>query len=344
MKPATFARRLLTWFDQYGRKTLPWQQDISPYRVWVSEIMLQQTQVTTVIPYYEKFMQRFPSVDELARASQDEVLHQWTGLGYYARGRNLHKAAQVVMQEYNGEFPVTTEELESLPGIGRSTAGAIVSICTGKKAPILDGNVKRVLARCFAVDGWPGANDTAKKLWAIAESMTPEQRVPDYTQAIMDLGAMVCTRSSPKCGVCPFEDKCIANAEHTIELYPGKKPKKVLPVKSTCMLLIETKGEVLLEQRPPDGLWGGLYSLPECEVADIDEALDRRGLNAGERVSLPEFRHSFTHFHLDITPVHIKVQEISRVGEADRSIWYNLTRPEEVGLTKPAVKLLGMLK
>ena len=338
----TFATKLLDWFDHHGRKDLPWQQAINPYRVWVSEIMLQQTQVKTVIPYYERFMAKFPTVDRLANASPDEVLHQWTGLGYYARARNLHATAQSVMNEYNGEFPSTTGELESLPGIGRSTAAAIVSICTGKRAAILDGNVKRVLARCFQVEGWPGSTQTAKVLWEHAERLTPDERVADYTQAIMDLGAMICTRSSPACLHCPFVQDCEAQINGSIKDYPGKKPKKAIPVRTTHMLIIHQNGELLLEQRPPSGLWGGLWSLIEAQDrAEIETRIDSLGLRITTQEDQLAFRHTFTHFHLDITPVLINVSGDGGVADSDRLVWFDPRQPLEIGLTRPATRILA---
>ena len=252
-----FQRAILRWFDQHGRTNLPWQQNISPYRVWVSEIMLQQTQVTTVIPYFERFMDSFPTVQTLAAAPLDEVLHHWTGLGYYARARNMHKAAQVVCQQYKGNFPSTIDQLCDLPGIGRSTAGAISAIAFKIPATILDGNVKRVLARFSAIAGWPGKADVVQQLWLVAENFTPQERIADYTQAMMDLGATICTRASPSCHQCPLTDSCIAYAQGNQRAYPGKKPKKKLPVRSRYFLLIRNKqGEILLQQNPPAGLWG----------------------------------------------------------------------------------------
>lgn len=338
-----FADRLLAWFDTHGRKDLPWQQDKSPYRVWVSEIMLQQTQVTTVIPYYEKFMVRFPAVEALAAATEDEVLHQWTGLGYYARARNLHKAARQIVNQLGGVFPDTIDGLTALPGIGRSTAGAIVAICSGEHAAILDGNVKRVLARCFAIEGWPGAAKTEQALWRKAEALTPTSRVADYTQAIMDLGAMICTRSSPLCNGCPLHSECVACRERTIDQFPGKKPKKELPVKTTTMLVIENDAhELLLEKRPGQGLWGGLWSFPECEIDQLDEFLADQGLNPENQTPLSPFRHTFTHFHLDIVPVHLQVTETAAsVRETDSLCWFDPHRPQEIGLTRPVSKILA---
>lgn len=338
----SFSTRLLSWFDQHGRKHLPWQQDINAYRVWVSEIMLQQTQVTTVIPYFERFMQRFPMVTDLANAQQDEVLHLWTGLGYYARARNLHKTAQMVRDQYNGEFPNSQEQLEALPGIGRSTAGAIRAIAFKQHASILDGNVKRVLARHFKVAGWPGNAKVAKALWSHAEALTPSERTADYTQAIMDLGATLCVRSRPLCDLCPVAADCAAKQANEVEQYPGKKPKKDKPVRSTCMLMLENEaGEVLLEQRPARGLWGGLWSFPECSEADLHRELAQ--WKARQTDTLEPFRHTFTHFHLDITPVRCRANEFDIVSEKS-TLWYSLDQPEEVGLTKPVTKLLEVLR
>jgi len=233
-----FSDKVLNWFDQQGRKDLPWQQDINPYRVWVSEIMLQQTQVKTVIPYYQRFMQSFPTVEALAKATQDDVLKHWSGLGYYARGRNLHKSAQMVCNEFSGAFPVTLDEMQSLPGIGRSTAAAILSIAHNQQQAILDGNVKRVIARVFAVSGWPGQSAVLKKFWMLAEKLVPDSRNADYTQAMMDLGATVCTRTKPACENCPLSADCLAFKQGNIADYPGKKPKKALPKKQAIMLML----------------------------------------------------------------------------------------------------------
>lgn len=342
-----FAARLLAWFDDHGRKDLPWQQDKSPYRVWVSEIMLQQTQVTTVIPYYERFMARFPDVASLAEAPLDDVLHHWSGLGYYARARNLHRTAVTVCDDYNGEFPDSLEAMMALPGIGRSTAGAILSIARGQRQPILDGNVKRVLARFHAIEGWPGKTETLNRLWDAAEAVTPDRRVDDYTQAIMDLGATLCTRSKPGCLLCPFEGDCAAHAQGNETAYPGRKPKKDKPLRQTVMLIVHDNGELYLEKRPGSGIWGGLWSLPEVDDrARIDGWLEERfSLNADQSRDWPALRHSFSHYDLDILPVEVQVQSASRkVADRENAGWYAIDTPPGVGLPAPVQTLIERLR
>ncbi len=341
MTPAQFQRAVLGWYDQHGRKDLPWQQQISPYRVWVSEIMLQQTQVQTVIPYFERFMQRFPSVEALANADIDDVLHHWTGLGYYARARNLHKAANLLVQEFGGKFPDAVETLTTLPGIGRSTAGAIASISMDVRAPILDGNVKRVLARFYAVPGWPGERAVEQALWQHAERLTPSKRLRDYTQVMMDLGATVCTRSKPACERCPLQRACVASAQGTTGDFPGRKARRSLPVRQTWMLLLENAdGQLLLEQRPPAGLWGGLWCPPQLDQPDqLPQALRQLSLRGGNARSLPAFRHTFSHFHLDIQPLHIRTRAAG-VADASNGRWVNPAAPGRLGLAAPVKKLL----
>ena len=342
-----FAPRVLAWFDQHGRKDLPWQRDIDPYRVWVSEIMLQQTQVKTVIPYFERFMAAFPSVQELAAAERDRVLHLWTGLGYYARARNLHRAARVVCEELDGEFPDTVEVLCELPGVGRSTAGAIVSIACGARAVILDGNVKRVLARFRAVDGWPGRTAVHRQLWEIADNYTPDQRSADYTQAMMDLGATLCTRSAPACGQCPLASDCQARSSGRQLDYPGRKPRKVMPVRNTSFVMVTAPdGAVWLERRPASGIWGGLWCFPELQDAAAvqDWCLDRWGLEPAAVVAWEEFRHTFSHYHLDIRPLQVTLERTpTAVMEARDQLWYNSRRPPEIGLAAPVASLLARL-
>ncbi|MBU2886570.1 A/G-specific adenine glycosylase [Gilvimarinus agarilyticus] len=342
----TFSRAVLIWFDEHGRKHLPWQQNITPYRVWLSEIMLQQTQVTTVIPYFERFTQRYPSVQALAAAPLDDVLHLWTGLGYYARARNLHKCAQQVVENYDGDFPGTVEQLAALPGIGESTAGAIVSIAFGKYATILDGNVKRVLARYHAIDGWPGQSGPLKALWEKARLHTPESRCNHYTQAMMDLGATVCTRSKPACEHCPLGDGCTARATGRQLDYPGKKPKKDKPVKSTYLLMLRAPtGGLLLQQRPATGIWGGLWSFPEYPLqADLAAECRQHFGEPGAIELWDTYRHTFSHYHLDITPAYIPLLSLpDKVMEAGPSLWYNVHQPESVGLAAPVKRLLEKL-
>lgn len=369
-----FAQTALAWFDQHGRKHLPWQQDITAYSVWVSEIMLQQTQVSTVIPYYERFMQSFPTVTALAEAPQEDVLHHWTGLGYYARARNLHKAAQAIANDHNGEFPTDFEDVLALPGIGRSTAGAILSIADHQIHAILDGNVKRVLTRFFAVEGWTGSKTVENQLWEFADQLTPQQRIADYTQVMMDLGATVCTRSKPKCEECPLQVECLAFASVRQAELPHKKPKKTIPTKYTTVLIPMLYDRVLMTKRPDEGIWGGLwwfegeFTLEQQALpADLAEAAPEantefmvagqpHGVNAVE--SLPEFKHTFSHFHLHIQPVIIYLAEAQagpdaqgRVAEASPNYvannlqqWVDYHQPADIGLCKPAITIFNQLQ
>lgn len=348
-----FAERMLAWHARHGRHDLPWQQAPDPYRVWISEIMLQQTRVSTVIPYYRQFLSRFPTVTDLAAAAGDEVLHLWTGLGYYARARNLHRAAQEITNEHGGAFPDSIEALESLPGIGRSTAGAILSLGKGVPAPILDGNVKRVLARCFAVEGWPGRTAVARELWALSEELTPDDhRAGDYNQAMMDLGATLCTRGRPDCDRCPLAGQCIARREETIERFPGRKPSRKMPERRTCMVMItDGAGRVLLQKRPASGIWGGLWSFPECDTPDqATQLADRlpgvapvRTGSADKPEPWTALRHTFSHYHLDITPVRIAARAIDTVAESGGTLWYPLNHSIPVGLAAPVRRLLDRL-
>jgi A/G-specific adenine glycosylase len=339
-----FAGRLLAWFDDNGRRNLPWQQNVTAYRVWVSEIMLQQTQVQTVIPYFNRFIDRFPDIGALASAEQDEVLSHWTGLGYYARARNLHKAAREIAGEHDGRFPDSVDEVIALPGIGRSTAGAILALAYGQRHTILDGNVKRVLARHEAIAGWPGKTRVAADLWNVAERNTPHERCAEYTQAIMDLGATLCTRSKPGCDACPVAVDCSARQADTIEQYPGRKPKKIKPLRQTTMVMAINNGAIFLERRPPVGIWGGLWSLPEVEC--IDEwclrTLDQQPDNTEQREVL---RHSFSHFDLDIQPVVVRVASPSRkVADSPDSTWHLLDDEPPGGMAAPVQQLLNSLK
>ena len=292
-RSADFAGRVLDWYDRHGRKDLPWQQAVTPYRVWVSEIMLQQTQVATAIPYFERFMASYPTLADLAEAPLDDVLHHWAGLGYYARARNLHKAAQLAVDRHDGELPAALDDLEALPGIGRSTAGAILSRGMGRRAAILDGNVKRVLARHEALAGDPARSEVLRRFWDVAERYTPVERTANYNQAMMDLGATLCTRSRPACGICPVNDSCRGHAEGSPAQYPQKQRKAATPERATRMLLcLNARGEVWLRQRPPSGLWGGLWTFPELPL--------EAGAPAGQ--DWPAFVHVFTHFRLHIHP------------------------------------------
>ncbi|MFZ2725545.1 MAG: A/G-specific adenine glycosylase [Methylococcaceae bacterium] len=341
MTPQLFQQCILNWFDSHGRKHLPWQQNSSPYWVWLSEIMLQQTQVNTVIPYFQKFIDRFPTLEDLANASLDEVLPFWAGLGYYARARNLHKTAQIIAQK--GEFPHSLEELTALAGIGRSTAGAILSIAFHQSQPILDGNVKRVLARFEAVSGWTGKPQVAEQLWDISSRYTPIERVADYTQAMMDLGATVCVRSRPYCGVCPLASHCKAKLSNSVSLYPTPKPSKTLPVKTVVFLLLRNPDNaVLLTKRPPLGIWGGLWSLLEFDTPE--QATDwciTKNINITEQQLLAVQRHTFSHYHLDYTPLLVRTNSpINYVMEANSTVWYNAIELEQLALAAPIKTLL----
>ena len=342
----SFATRLLQWYDQHGRQNLPWHRDRSPYRVWVSEIMLQQTQVATVIPYFNQFMVRFPDVHELARAERSEVLSHWSGLGYYARARNLHNAAVEIVEHYGGTFPSDPDTLQTLPGIGRSTAAAIAAQAFDVPAAILDGNAKRVLARYHAVGGWPGRAPVLNKLWEHAEAHTPRERVRDYTQAIMDLGSLLCTRRRPGCAACPVSSDCAAYARNNPEAYPASKPKKEKPQRSTWMLLVEDHaGRLLFEERPPSGIWGGLLSLPEADPAlQPEEVPDycttRLGLEVESPQALEVFRHTFSHYHLDIHPLRLSAGRQTTVADDQRYRWLSREEAQLEGLPAPIRRLI----
>ena len=332
LQPGTFQSAVLSWFDQEGRKNLPWQTDPAPYRVWVSETMLQQTQVATVIPYFVRFMDRFPNLEVLAMASCEDVLGHWAGLGYYARARNLHKAAQVVLSDFAGELPVNAEVLAKLPGIGRSTAGAIVSLALGIHAPILDGNVKRVLSRYAGIVGWAGDAKTKEALWQLSERLTPHVRVGDYNQAMMDLGATLCTRSKPSCGRCPLQTGCFAYAQDLTGKLPTPRPKKEMPIRSCFMLVLQDgEGRFYLEKRPPVGVWGGLWSFLQFDTReDLADWCQVRKISANLAV-LPEQRHTFSHYHLDFTPLVGRVKPASTIAE-EGTVW---AKPED-GCPLPA--------
>jgi A/G-specific adenine glycosylase len=348
MKADEFAARLLAWYDVHGRKNLPWQQDATPYRVWVSEVMLQQTQVSTVIPYFERFMARFPTVQDLAAAPEDEVLHLWTGLGYYARARNLQATARRLVADHGGEFPAELEEVMALPGIGRSTAGAILALSRGARHPILDGNVKRVLARVFGIDGDPGSAAVMTRLWSQAEDCTPAQSAGPYTQAIMDLGATLCTRARPACTLCPMTGDCVAAREGRQAELPGIKQRRTRGKREATLLLAESGDKatraILVERRPSPGIWGGLWSPPQFPTEDEALAWVRRELGEphGYWSALEPIEHAFTHFDLRLNPVRVRCGPAPQVRD-DGRLWYALDAPPKVGLPQPIRRLFERL-
>lgn len=330
-----FASTLIHWQKTHGRHDLPWQNTRDPYAIWVSEIMLQQTQVAAVIAYYQKFMQRFPDIARLASAEQDEVLQHWSGLGYYSRARNLHHAAQIITEEYDGCFPSDFEDIQKLPGIGRSTAAAIASFAFDTPQPILDGNVKRVFARHFLVEGWPGLPKVEKQLWRLAEELMPERGMVAYTQGLMDLGATLCTRSRPRCDDCPLQLTCVAYAENKVKALPNSKPRKTIPERSITMLLLLQGDEVLLEKRPPSGIWGGLWSLPEMASNEDAQTMarERYGLETEALTTLPVLTHTFTHFRLHITPQPLRIT--GHLNEARQALVMLLNREDAIGAALP---------
>jgi len=333
---SSFAERVIEWQQADGRHDLPWQNTRDPYLIWLSETMLQQTQVSAVVPYYRRFLARFPDMASLAVADQDEVLVLWSGLGYYARARNLHAAARMVVERHDGEFPQTIEDLIALPGVGRSTAGAISVFAFGARAPILDGNVKRVLARAFGIEGFPGEKAIETAMWARAETLLPERNVEIYTQGLMDLGASVCTRSRPRCDICPLQGDCVAKREGRIASLPTPRPRKPLPQKSTVMLILRRNREVLLERRPAPGIWGGLWSFPE--IADLGDAPGAMRIRFGAEVmaegTLPAVHHGFTHYALTITPALLRVTQLALRAHSPGLIW--LTPADAIGAAVPA--------
>jgi A/G-specific adenine glycosylase len=341
-----FSLSVLGWFELHGRTELPWQFNKTAYRVWLSEIMLQQTQVATVIPYYQRFLQSFPTIQLLADANIDEVLQHWQGLGYYARARNLHRAAQILRDEYDSEFPQDMVQVLSLPGIGRSTAGAILTFASNQSWPILDGNVKRVLARCFQIEGWYGKAKTMAELWHVAEQLTPKKQTDNYNQAMMDIGALVCIKSKPVCESCPLIKSCQGFKYSTQSIYPEKKPKKAKPHKQTLMLLHRYQGQVLLYRRPPTGIWGGLWSLPEVESSQGLNEWQRQNLNslkAPGDIKVDLLRHQFTHFSLDISVAVIELDQLpSKVSDTIDIAFVECGALSKYGLPTPVSKILSM--
>lgn len=330
-----FAQRVIVWQKRSGRHDLPWQQGGArdPYRIWLAEIMLQQTQVATAIPYYQRFLVRFPDLASLAAAPAEEVMAQWSGLGYYARARNLQRAAQLIVAEWGGRFPRGAGDIQTLPGIGRSTAAAIAVFAFGARAAILDGNVKRVLARAFGIEGFPGDKAVENRLWALAESLLPGRGIKAYTQGLMDLGATLCTRSRPRCGACPLAAQCAALRENRIAELPSPRARRAVPQRAVTLLVLCCRGRVLLERRPPKGIWGGLLSLPELAAGQPA----RRYAGA---MQLPVVRHAFTHFRLDITPLLCKV---SRCNTPEGSVWWSLKALDMAPLPAPIRRILENL-
>lgn len=340
MKDLSFSERLLTWWDKHGRKDLPWQRPRTTYRVWVAEIMLQQTQVKTVIPYYKRFIEKFPDLQSLAAAGTDDVLALWSGLGYYARARNLHKAARLCVEDFGGLVPESPQALETLPGIGQSTANAIFSQAYDQPAVVLDGNVKRVLCRHDAIAGWPGKSSVHKELWGAAEYLLPESRGADYTQAIMDLGATLCTRSKPACDDCPVNSDCTARLKNRVEEFPAPRPGIKVTEKSFHMLILQDRdGRILLERRPPTGIWGGLWSLP---ADDNDQAVKQRlGVDSADLNPLPSLQHQLTHMRMTILPLFAEVTRIPKGVECGAEQgWFGHKEWSALGLPKPVRQLL----
>ena len=338
------AQALIRWHATHGRHDLPWQQDRTPYRVWVSEIMLQQTQVVTVIGYYQRFTQRFPDVQSLAAAPLDEVLHLWSGLGYYSRARNLKRAAELIVSEHGGELPTTRDVLADLPGIGRSTAAAILSIAHGQREAILDGNVRRVLSRVFGIEGIPTAPATLKALWARAEACMPEAGAAVYTQAIMDFGATLCTRHDPLCMHCPLQQVCVAFSTGRVRELPAPRARPARSTRSVVMLLVtRAEGDMLLQRRPAQGVWGGLWAPPDFKsLAAAAQFCGARLKRAQlESTPLPLLRHGFTHFDLEITPIRARCDGLAGVMEGAETLWYNARQPARIGLPAPIATLLA---
>lgn len=340
----SFGDRVLAWYDENGRRGLPWQEARSTYRIWVSEVMLQQTQVQTVLRYFQPFVERFPDVKALGRAELDDVLQVWSGLGYYARARNLHRAAAIVVADYGGDLPLDRKCLQRLPGIGRSTAGAILALAADQRQAILDGNVKRVLCRFRAIEGWPGQSSVAGRLWALAERYMPSHRVAAYTQGMMDLGSMICTRRRPRCEACPLQANCHAHLYARESDFPWPRPRRDLPVRRTMFMLVHRPdGSLLLERRPPTGIWGGLWCFPECGPGTDPEDWCVRRFGRGP-VSCRELRHrrhSFTHFRLEMVPVLLDISEPQPcVMEVNGELWYKHGKARIGGLPAPVAQLL----
>ncbi|MDR2688373.1 MAG: A/G-specific adenine glycosylase [Azoarcus sp.] len=341
-----FAPRLIAWQAAHGRHGLPWQASRDPYRIWLSEVMLQQTQVATVTPYYIRFLARFPDVAALAAAPLEDVMALWSGLGYYARARNLHRAARQVMEKHGGRFPAARAELAELPGIGRSTAAAIAAFANQERAAILDGNVKRVLCRVFGIEGPPGEKATETRLWALAESLLPDdgKDIGAYIQAQMDLGATLCTRGHPQCAACPLADECVARREGRVAELPTPRPRKILPRRRQRFAVLMLDDKVLLERRPPVGLWGGLLGLLEIPPdVGIARWAERFGLDCGQPELLPALTHTFTHFILELESWRIPLRAFPRMLAEPTHEWLALDRIESAALPTAVRKILTAL-
>ncbi|WP_423910766.1 A/G-specific adenine glycosylase [Candidatus Spongiihabitans sp.] len=351
-----FSQSLLKWFDHYGRKSLPWQQTRDPYYIWIAEIMLQQTQVETVISYYQKFIARFPNIDSLANAEAEAVMTYWAGLGYYARARNLHRAAQQIRDQHGGDFPLRLDQVMALPGIGRSTASAILAFSQNARHPILDGNVKRVLTRYFAIAGYPATKAVENQLWVLAEQLTPNKRVADYTQAIMDFGATLCSRRYPDCSKCPISHKCLAFLQGNPASYPTPKPKAPRPHRQSRMILISnSNSEYLLIKRPPSGIWGGLWVFPELSNAEQDFqrwCKKELGIAVKSGKNMAIVHHGFTHFELEIQPIHCTVDRaapgfmggfIGGIMDTDHYLWHNPLSNAPIAIPTAIKKIFNQL-
>jgi A/G-specific adenine glycosylase len=343
---SAFARAIVRWQRRHGRHDLPWQGTRDPYAIWLAEVMLQQTQVAAVVPYYLRFRRRFPDIASLAAAGEDEVLRLWSGLGYYSRARNLQRAAELIVERHDGEFPRALAEIEALPGIGRSTAAAIAGFAFGARAAILDGNVKRVLARHFVVEGFPGAPAVERKLWQRAESLVPARENAAYIQGLMDLGATLCTVRNPQCGRCPVRGTCGAYAANRVAELPAPRPRRRVPTRRTTMLVLRYGGEVLLEKRPPLGVWGGLWSFPEVRHGDdpVAAATRRYGCELATITRLGHLRHGFTHFTLEIQPLFASVRRLRPRAAQPGVVWLPIEEALGAAVPVPVRKLLRALR
>ncbi|HSN19911.1 MAG TPA: A/G-specific adenine glycosylase [Usitatibacter sp.] len=344
-RPPSFATRLVQWQRRHGRHDLPWQRTRDPYRIWLSEVMLQQTQVATVLPYYERFLARFPTVADLARAPEDEVMALWSGLGYYARARNLHRAAREVCERFGGEFPRTFDALATLPGVGRSTAGAIAAFASGERRAILDGNARRVIARHAGIGGDPASAPVLAALWAQAQARLPDRHIERYTQGLMDLGAGPCAPRRPQCLLCPVNDDCAARIAGRTGEIPGSRRRAPARRRRVAMLVVLSAGEVLLEKRPPSGIWGGMWSLPEADSDAKPEAVlaSEWGIDAADVRALDPFEHAFTHFTLEVTPWRIRARGARRLAEGKAATWMKLRDLGGAPLPSPVRRLLASI-